>query len=396
MRTLQHLITGFFAFHAAIHVLGLLKWGRLAQVPQLSWRTLVPLTDPAQRVFAGLWAGAFVLLIAAAALRLLQRDVWWAPALAGIALSQALIVMTWSDAKFGTLPNVLLIVPAVAAAAHFQFSRRIDRETQAILADAAPAPVRNVITAADLARTPIPVRRWLEAAGVLGRVPVWTARLDQRGELRTAPDAAWLPATAEQYFTVVPPAFVWRVDTTMLGFLPVAGRDILAHGRGEMLIKAGSLLSIVRAADEKIDHGALLRFLGEMVWFPSAALAPYVSWEEVDHRNARATLHVGVVGASAVFHFDDAGRVLGLDAERYLGGGAAAELTPWSVTCSEWGRFQGIQVPVRGEVRWILPSGPFSYYRWEVLNLEFDGSDPLDTATRDARLAKAPRTSSIE
>jgi hypothetical protein len=64
------------------------------------------------------------------------------------------------------------------------------------------------------------------------------------------------------------------------------------------------------------------------------------------------------------------------------------------VTCSEWGRFQGILMPVRGEVSWSLPGGPFTYYRWEILDVEFDGSEPLDTSpASDARWAEAAKGS---
>jgi hypothetical protein len=80
--------------------------------------------------------------------------------------------------------------------------------------------------------------------------------------------------------------------------------------------------------------------------------------------------------ASAVFTFDAEGRVIGLQAERYLGGGADAKLTPWSVSCSEWRAFRGIGIPSRGEVLWKLESGDFSYYRWEILDLEHNPAGP--------------------
>ena len=72
------------------------------------------------------------------------------------------------------------------------------------------------------------------------------------------------------------PEFIWRVRVQMMHVLPVAGRDSYVDGRGRMLIKLGSVVPVVDAADEKIDQGALLRFLGEIVWFPAAALSPYI------------------------------------------------------------------------------------------------------------------------
>ena len=49
-----------------------------------------------------------------------------------------------------------------------------------------------------------------------------------------------------------------------------------------------------------------------------------------------------------------------------------AKLTPWFGASSEWRTFEGIEVPTRGEVGWRLPAGTFIYYRWEILDVEFN------------------------
>jgi hypothetical protein len=265
----------------------------------------------------------------------------------------------------------VLVAVLIAVVARARFIRGVDSEVRALLAQPA-APATSVVERSELEGLPVPVRRWLEASRVVGRERTRTVRLKQRGDLRTSPDAAWMPARAEQYFTVDPPAFIWRVDATMMGVLPIAGRDRYAGGHGHMLIKAASMVNIVDVADEKIDHGSMLRFLGEIVWFPSAALSPYIAWEPVDETSAKATMRYGGLSASAVFTFSEQGRLLGMRAERYLGGGADAKLTPWVVSCSRWGAFQGVEVPTQGEVGWKLASGDFSYYRWEILDLEFN------------------------
>ena len=368
---MRAILTILLFIHGAIHLMGFLKWSKLAPVSQLSGRTLITFSPTGDRVYAILWLLALVAFFVAAALRIGRGDAWWIPALIGVVLSQGLIVFTWSDAKFGTIANVLILVPALIAVAHARFSHQVDAEARALLAE--PSLVGNAnIDPAAIERLPPSVRKWLESSGSSKHAPIQTVRLIQRGELRTAPDAAWLPAQAEQYFSTNPPAFVWRVDATMMGFLPIAGRDKYMGGHGHMLIKAASVLNIVDAADEKIDHGSLLRFLGETVWFPGAALSPHIEWESIDATRAKATMRHGGLVASAVFTFNEKGRVLRMDAERYLGGGADAKLTPWLVTCSEWRVFDGIEVPNRGNVGWSLPSGEFTYYRWEILDVEFN------------------------
>jgi len=153
----------------------------------------------------------------------------------------------------------------------------------------------------------------------------------------------------------------------------------------------------VDVADEKIDLGSMLRYLGEIIWFPSAALSRHVAWEPIDTRHAKATLRYAGSGVSAVFTFDERGRVARFDADRYLGGGPEARLTPWFASCSEWRSFEGIEVPSRGEVGWDLPGGPFIYYRWEVLDVQLNRTDlyPSQGASPFVPPAEAPAAARV-
>ena len=95
--------------------------------------------------------------------------------------------------------------------------------------------------------------------------------------------------------------------------------------------------------------------------------------------------------ASAVFTFDEHGRAVRFDAQRPLGGGKNAKLTPWFGVSSEWRKFQGIEVPTRGEVGWQLPAGSYTYYRWQILDLDFNVAAPFSNEAR-SRPASHPRS----
>jgi hypothetical protein len=97
------------ALHGLIHLMGFVKEWKLAEIPALTGRTLVPLSAPVSRVLGAGWLVAAVALLAAAGALALGRDAWLGLALAGVALSQLLIVAWWHDARFGTIANVLLL-----------------------------------------------------------------------------------------------------------------------------------------------------------------------------------------------------------------------------------------------------------------------------------------------
>ena len=318
-------LTSLLVIHGLIHLLGFVKAFGLAQVPQLTGRTIVTLGPAWQRPIGGLWLVAAVLVCAAAVLMLLDVAWAWQVGVAALVLSQALIIHAWPDAKAGTAANLILGVAVLAAWADQRFERDSRAAVRELYAGLDTAP-RAPITDADVAGLPAPVARWLTRAGAVGRPRPHATHLTQRGGLRTEPGGKWLPAAAVQDFDLDAPGFVWSVDVTMLRVVPVRGRDRYDGGRGHMLIAALALVPMVDARGPAIDQGAALRFLGELVWSPGAALAPYLRWTAVDDTHADATLTWGDRAVTGRFTIDLDGHVTGFAARRYLGGGADAKL----------------------------------------------------------------------
>ena len=345
---MRYLLVALLAVHGSLHLLGFQRGKAVGAV----------------------WALACLGLLAAAVLLLLRHDRWWLVAAAALVFSQALIASAWSTARAGSILNLVLAIPVMVGAAEARFGHRSDAAVAQLLARVPPAPPA-VVTADELAPLPPPVRRWLEASGVVGRPRAQVVRLRQRGDLRTAADQPWMHAEAQQVFTVDEPGFVWTVSLTMKG-LPVVGRDSYQGGRGHMLITVAGLFPVADARGPQIDQGTLLRFLGEMIWFPSAALAPYIRWEPIDDRSARATMSWRGVEASGVFSFDDQGRPLNMTARRYKSDGASASLERWEVPAQDWQRRGGVLMPVRGTALWKLAAGDLEYYRWEITDVKYN------------------------
>jgi hypothetical protein len=339
------LTSALLIVHGLLHLLGFAKPWKLAAV---------------------LWLIAAVTLVSAALLRLLDRESWWMVAAPALVLSQGLIILRWGDAWAGTVANALLAL-AVAVGAGSQWFHDANRQHARALFAGAQVGESPILLGKDIVSLPSPVRRWLEASGAVGRPRARTVRLVQRGGLRTAPGQAYMPAEAKQYFTVGEPGFVWTVDVTMMRVVPVVGRDTYVGGLGRMFIKAGGLITVADGTGPKFDQGTALRFLGEIIWFPSAALASYITWEPIDERRARATLAFKDVSVSAVFEFDERGRFAAMTAQRYYGG---QSLETWMIPVTEWKTIRGIEMPVRGGAVWKLASGDFDYYQWEILDVE--------------------------
>jgi hypothetical protein len=346
--------------HGAIHLFGFMKAYRLAEFSQL--------TQPITKVQGILWLLGFVLFILAVGMTMVSSNYWWLPAFMGILLSQAIIFLFWKDAKFGTIANIIILIPAVIAFAQFQFSRMVSDERTTIL-EQSQRVSGEVVSAGSISHLPDPIQNWLHQSGTVGQSPISRVNLTQSLQVKLDPkQEEWYLGEAEQWFTTEPPAFIWNTEIEMNAFLNVVGRDKFQDGRGEMLIKMQALIPVADAKeDSKIDEATLQRYLAEIVWFPSAALSPYITWQPIGDFRARATMEVLGTSGSGVFHFDENGDFQKFSAKRYRD----EERNEWTVIANRIEERNGYRIPVDCDASWELESGEWTWLKLEVKDIVF-------------------------
>ncbi|MEQ8575185.1 MAG: hypothetical protein RIB63_14040, partial [Fulvivirga sp.] len=100
-------LTILIALHGAIHLLGFVKAFGLVEVENLK--------EPISKPLGMMWLAVFVLFSIAIVQRIIHSDYWWLAAGVAVVLSQVLIVISWQDAKYGTLLNVVILIAIVMA-----------------------------------------------------------------------------------------------------------------------------------------------------------------------------------------------------------------------------------------------------------------------------------------
>jgi hypothetical protein len=259
------------------------------------------------------------------------------------------------------------------------FSRLVQTDVQALLGQASAGDARTV-TEEMLTDLPAPVRRYLRWTGIIGKPLVYTVYLRQHGRIRLGKGQLWLPLEAEEYYAVRPPGFVWDARLH-LGPLPVGrARDMYQRGRGSMLIKAASLVTVANASGEAMDQASMLRYLNEMMWFPTAFLGDNVSFQAIDDNSARVTLTDHNRTATATMRFDAEGRLTEFVAKRSAMAAGGSQLATWSVPVTEYGEVEGLRLPVRVKAVWRLADGDLDYIDVRITQLQYeavpDGAGP--------------------
>ena len=237
----------------------------------------------------------------------------------------------------------------------------------------APEPP-GIITDAQVLKLPEPMQRYIRFAGVVGKEPVRSVRLKQRGFMRQRPQQKWMPLQAEQVFSVTPPAFIWRARVRLAPLAWIAATDQLLGGHGTMNIKLLSAIPLGNARGPQMDQSSLLRYLGEIIWFPTAWLSEYIEWQAIDASSVKATIYNAGVSASAVLTVNEQGQPATIRADRYMEDHGHYLLTPWSVQCSEVREADGLSIPTHFDVTWHFPAGDFTWLRADISEIEYNQS----------------------
>jgi len=350
--------------HGIIHLFGFLKAFGISEFNAIS--------QPISKAFGLIWLLTFVVYAITMTLLIFQSNLWWFCGFLAVIASQVLIFNYWSDAKFGTIANLIILVAVIIAYSNFNFKNKIVEERKKLF-ERSQAVNEKVITKETISELPSIVQKWLINSGTIGKKPITNVHLTQELQLKLNPDQEnWNNGKAEQYFTINPPAFNWNINTQMNSIFEVTGRDKFENGSGEMTIKLLSLIPVANAKNhEKVNQASLQRYLAETVWFPSASLNPYITWEPLGENSSKATMEFKGVKGSGEFHFDVKGNFEKFVAMRYQDINAE-EPTEWTVIATKTEERNGIKIPVECEANWKLESGKWTWLKLKITDIQYN------------------------
>jgi hypothetical protein len=239
--------------------------------------------------------------------------------------------------------------------------------------------VDEAVSFSALAGLPPPVERYLRKVLREGQPLIRSLRMRQAGEFRSRETddvgAGWRPFEAVEVFTVDPPGFLWDATIRMAPLAAVRVRDQYVAGTASMLGAVLGIVPVVKGSDgPELRAGALQRYLGESVWFPTALLPRAgLAWTPLDDAHARATLGDGDTSVSLDFEFAPGGEIVsGYTAGRQRAGDSGRFVTlPWGGRYAGYRERDGMLVPDESEVFWVVGGREQPYYRGRNLAIEF-------------------------
>ena len=251
-------------------------------------------------------------------------------------------------------------------------NRMIQTEKNQILSQI-PESEPGIVYEEQLQSLPEPVRKWLDRTGIVSRPEIRYGWVRQSALMKMKPgQKQWFSAQAEQIFTTQNPAFLWTVKLKMNPLIFIKGRDKFVDGKGEMRIRMNSLINVVNEKGEKMNEGTIQRYLGEIVWYPSAALSPYIRWEAIDDFTAKATMIYKGTEGSGTFYFNEEGDFVKFIAMRFKGNNSDAKRYEWIISVQDYAVMDGLRIPAKMTATWKLDEGDWTWLKLTIQEIKYN------------------------
>ncbi|WP_380166274.1 DUF6544 family protein [Jannaschia sp. R86511] len=365
-------VVAVVAGHGVVHLLGAAKGLGWAAVPQL--------TEPIGAWAGGAWLVAALLVLTSAALLAVGTTTWWwLVVLVAAVLSQVLVVTSWSDARYGTIANVLMLLVAgygFASVGPTSFDARWDRQVSEATAEVEASP--SVLTEADLAPLPAPLAAYVRRSGAVGEPRVTSLSATFHGRIRSGPGEAWMSFTGKQVNTFGSrPQRAFLMHATRSG-LPVTVLHQYVGTTATMEVTLASVVPMVDAAGPTMDRGETVTVFNDLVVLAPGAIADAaVTWTPVDEHHVRGELTNGAHTVSAVLTFDDDHDLVDFvsdDRSRASADGRSFVQQEWSTPLSAHRDQDGRRVVSAGQGMWSAPEpeGRFSYLDLYLDDIEYN------------------------
>lgn len=357
--------------HGLIHLSGTAKAFGFADMPQLTQQISKPMGI--------VWLCAALLYVAATVALFAWPTRWWLIGAAAIVVSQAAILSSWTDARFGTIANVIALVGVVIGFASLgpqSLRAQFEQDVSDGLGRTASLPL---LRDADIAALPAVVQRYIRISGAVGQPRVQNFRARFHGRIRSGPAARWMRFTGEQYNFFDTPSRLFYMDATLFG-IPVKVSHRFVGPLATMRVKLVGLFPLVNAGGPIMDKAETVTLFNDLcVFAPGALISPNITWREIDAHTVNATFTNLAHTVSAVLTFNGAGELIDFVADgrgAVSADGKSFVEMRWSTPLRDYRAFGAHRMASHGDGVWHAPAVKFSYLEFDIDDLEFNVSTP--------------------
>ncbi len=356
-------LTILLFIHGLIHFMGFAKayeFGKMATF-----------TKEISRPMGLLWLLTGLLFIIVAISNLMKKEYWPILAIAAVSISQILIITAWTDAKYGTIANVIVLIAAIIAYGTHTFEN--DYKKDVVFAMEKMVAGDDIITEEDLEPLPNPVQNYLRYVGVVGKPKVRSFKMVFEGEMRDR-GKEWFKFTSEQYNFFETPTRLFFMKAKVRG-LPTSGYHAYKKDGATMKVKVLSLFPVIDIEKPELFKTETVTFFNDLCLFaPAALMDKRITWQNLGDRSAEAVFTTNTTRISAKLYFNEKGQLINFVSENRM---AIDEMKniPFSTPIRDYENVNGFTLSTYGEAVWHYPEEEFVYGKFHLKSLEYNVSE---------------------
>lgn len=355
------IIAAFILLHGLIHVMGFAKAFGYGEIKQLR----LPISQPAGLV----WMITACLFIGTVALYILKKEYWWMLAVPALIISQVIIVMSWKDAKFGTIANILILIAAIISWGSSRFENIYRKDVTENLRN------NNIITGellteTDLLHLPLAVQHYLQYAGVIGKPKVKNMRVAMDVQMREK-GKDFFTASAEQYNFFGEPARLFFMKANMFG-TTVPGYHHYQNAQAVMDIRFAGLFTLVKKEGGIMNKAETVTLFNDMcLMAPATLIDKRIQWETVDNRSVKAVFTNHGISISAMLYFNKQGQLINFISNDRTEVNSMKSY-PFSTPVHSYKNVQSYNLFDQGDAVWQYPDGDFVYGKFTLKDITYN------------------------
>jgi hypothetical protein len=238
-----------------------------------------------------------------------------------------------------------------------------------------PLKQEEVLTDADIAHLPDPVRAYLAYTKVVGKPKPQNFRIVFDAQMWRKPGSKPMQAASVQYnFLGENPARLFYMTASQL-LVPFRVLHAYANREATMQVRVAGLFNAVNIRGTPLTEAETVTLLNDLCAFAPGALADSrFTWSEPDSMSARVTFANGPYRISAVLHFNAVGELVNFvsDDRSALQDDGSLKKVRWSTPLSDYQDFEGRRIPTHGEAVYHYPKGDFTYGAFSIRSIAFN------------------------
>lgn len=318
-----------------------------------------------------LWLIAAVLFLGAVLLLLTQSDFWWLSAAIGVIMSQYVIITSWTEAKYGTVANVIIFFVAIIGFGTWKFSHNYKNEVaQCLQEDKGNV---ELLTDADTKDLPPIVRQYLYFTGSVNKPKVKNFSVAFRGSIRYDNNSDWMPFTSEQYNFIGSSTRLFFMNATMKS-LPVAGFHSFKGGDAFMDIRLLSLFRVQYESGSEMSISETVTFFNDMCCMaPATLIDRRITWEEADSNTVTALFTNNGITIKAWLYFNEYGQLVNfVSNDRFATTPTGMKKMRWSTPLKDYRYFNGYLLASYADAIYQYSTGDLWYGNFRTQSITYN------------------------